>query len=103
MKLDHIHFLRRALALAPVCAALGGCMTSTPIWDAHFGEAARAIKQAQIIDPQAGTRNPSTPGVDGVAAVSTMDRYDKSYAKPTGTANPFVIGIGTGGGSSNGQ
>lgn len=103
MKLKYVHFLRLALALAPLCAALGGCMTSTPLWDARFGEAARAVKQAQIIDPQAGERNPSRPGVDGAAAVSAMNRYDKSFAKSSAAANPYVIGIGTGGGSSNGQ
>ena len=100
MKLDHITFLRRAIALAPVVAALGGCMSSSPIWDAHFGEAARAVSQAQIIDPQAAERNPSKQGVDGSAAVSAMHRYEKSFDTPPQVANPFVIGIGSGAGSS---
>lgn len=96
MKFDHITFLRRAVVLVPICAALGGCMTSTPIWDAHFGEAARAVAQAQIIDPHAAEHNPSTQGVDGKAAVSAMNRYDKLYEVPAQTVNPFVIGIGSG-------
>lgn len=100
MKRQHIHYLRRTLALAAICAALGGCMTSTPIWDAHFGEALRAVTASQVIDPQAAERNPSKPGVDGTAAVSAMRTYDKSFVAPARTANPFVIGIGTG---SSGQ
>lgn len=100
MKLDQINLLRRALILAPFLGALGGCMSSSPIWDAHFGEAVRATTQAQILDPQAGERNPSTQGVNGSAAVSAMQRYDKSFAAPAQTTNPFVIGIGTGSSAS---
>lgn len=100
MKRDHITFLRRALVIAPVFAALGGCMTSSPIWDAHFGEAARTVYKAQIIDPQAGEHNPSTQGVDGSAAVSAMHRYEKSFDAPRQATNPFVIGIGARSGSS---
>jgi hypothetical protein len=94
MKLDRIVFARRALAIVPVCALLGGCMSSSPIWDAHFGEAVRAITQAQIIDPQAGEHNPSTQGIDGKTAVSAMVTYDKSYEAPPPVTNTFVIGIG---------
>ena len=46
------------------CVALAGCMTSTPVWDEHFGEAARMAAQMQIIDPHAGEHAPSAPGVD---------------------------------------
>ena len=100
MKLNHMKSLRRTLWLAPVLGALGGCMTSTPIWDAHFGEAVRATTQAQILDPRAAERNPSTQGVNGSAAVSAMQRYDKSFAAPVQTSNPFVIGIGSGSSAS---
>ncbi|PTB20239.1 hypothetical protein C9I57_14280 [Trinickia symbiotica] len=98
MKVDRFLIARRALAFAASTTLLGGCMTSTPIWDAHFGEAVRAITQAQIIDPQAGEHNPSTPGVDGKAAVSAMTTYNKSFDAPAPTVNQFVIGIGGGGG-----
>jgi len=101
MKRDYVTSLRRVLAIAPVFAALGGCMTSTPVWDAHFGEAARSVVQAQIIDPQAAEHNPSAQGVDGSAAVSAMRRYDKSFSPAQQqSGNPFVIGIGAGGGSN---
>lgn len=96
MKLDHFVFARGALVIVPACALLGGCMSSSPIWDAHFGESVRAITQAQIIDPQAGEHSASTLGVDGKSAASAMDAYDKSFQAPTPTASPFVIGIGGG-------
>ncbi len=103
MKVDRFFTLRRAAALAMATTLLGGCMTTTPIWDAHFGEAVRAIKQAQIIDPQAGERNPFVPGVDGKAAVSAMTTYNKSFRAPAPTVNQFVIGVGGGGnGGGNG-
>ncbi|RKP43814.1 hypothetical protein [Trinickia fusca] len=96
MKLDLIVFARRALAIVPACALLGGCMSSSPIWDAHFGEAVTAIRQAQVIDANAGVNKPSADGIDGKTAVSTMAAYDKSYTTPAPPSYPFVIGIGSG-------
>lgn len=104
MKLNQYLFARRALLIvaAPACAALGGCMSSTPIWDAHFGEAVRTVTQAQVIDPDAGAHNPSTVGIDGKAANSAMGQYQKSFETPPPTFTPLMIGVGTGGGGGNG-
>jgi hypothetical protein len=101
MKLEHLYFVRRIALAVPFCAALGGCMTSSPIWEAHFGEAVKAASQAQIIDPQAAQHSPSTPGIDANSAVSAMTQYDKSYAQPITTANPYTIGVSSG--SSSGS
>jgi hypothetical protein len=105
MKLATLLFAARAALSATAFIALGGCMTSSPIWDAHFGEAERAATQAQIIDPQAAEHAPSVDGVDGKAAASAMAQYDKSFAQPVTNVNPFVIGVSNGGtgGSSSGQ
>ena len=99
MNVNHYLFVRRALviAAAPACAALGGCMSSSPIWDAHFGEAVRTVTQAQVIDAGAGARNPSAPGIDGKAANSAMGQYQKSFEAPPKTFTPLVLGVGTGG------
>lgn len=101
MKLALIVFARRAALVVPVCVALNGCMSSTPIWDAHVGEALKAVNQAQIIDPHAVEHAPATQGVDGVSARSAMDNYDKSFRQPAHTSNPYAIGVssGNGGGS----
>ncbi|MEX3967984.1 hypothetical protein AB4Y42_38275 [Paraburkholderia sp. EG286B] len=98
MKLENFAFVRRLLLIAPLGAALGGCMTSSPIWEAHFGEAVRHSMQAQIIDPDAG-QHASQPGVDGKSAASAMDNYDKSFQHPVTSANPYTIGVSGGGGS----
>ena len=98
MKLDNFALVRRFLLIAPLGAALGGCMTSSPIWEAHFGEAVRHSMQVQIIDPDAGQHAPQ-PGVDGKSAASAMDNYDKSFQHPVTSANPYTIGVSGGGGS----
>jgi hypothetical protein len=101
MKLERSQIMRRLALLMPACAFLGGCMSSSPIWDAHFGEAVRTVTQSQIIDPQAGEHAPSAPGIDGQSAVSAMTQYDKSFSQPPTSSNPYVIGVGTGTGTGS--
>ncbi|MEX3931198.1 hypothetical protein AB4Y32_05130 [Paraburkholderia phymatum] len=96
MKLELVNLVRRAAIVLPLCAALNGCMSSTPIWDKHMGEALKAVTQAQIIDPHAAQHAPSAPGIDGTSAASAMDSYDKSFRAPTPSPNAFVIGVGSG-------
>ena len=98
MKHEHFAFARWAALLVPACVALSGCMSSTPIWDKHFGEALKSVKEAQIIDPHAAEHAPSVQGVDGRAAASAMDTYDKSFQQPVPAPNAFVIGVGSGAG-----
>lgn len=98
MKLRLIAIVRQALLIVPLAAALGGCMTSSPIWEAHFGEAVRASTQAQIIDPDAAQRPAPAPGIDGKAAASAMNLYDKSYEQPPVADNAYTMGVS--GGSS---
>ncbi|RZF25054.1 hypothetical protein EVC45_35610 [Paraburkholderia sp. UYCP14C] len=103
MKLEHLLITRRAALLLTLCAtlsgSLSGCLSSSPIWDAHVGDAVRTVTQMQIIDPHAGEHTPSTPGIDGKAAVAAQQQYEKSFQAPVTTFNPFVIGIGSSGGT----
>ncbi len=92
-----------AVAAGTALLALGGCMTSTPIWDAHFGEAVRTVTQAQIIDPHAAEHAQASHDMDGRAAVSAVDVYQKSFEAPTPSPNAFVIGVGSGSGGGAGQ
>ncbi|CAG9245440.1 tRNA delta(2)-isopentenylpyrophosphate transferase [Paraburkholderia unamae] len=103
MKLENFACVRRFLLIAPLGAALGGCMTSTPIWDAHFGQAVRYSMQAQIIDPDAGKHGAAQQGVDGKSAASAMDLYDKSFQQPPTASSPYTIGVSGGGGGGGGQ
>jgi hypothetical protein len=90
---------KAALALG-VCTALTGCLTSSPKWDAHFGEAVTTVRDAQVIDPNAATRQPPTVGIDAKSAAAAMANYDRSFKQPLQSSNPFVIGIGGGGTTS---
>ncbi|ABC36273.1 hypothetical protein [Burkholderia thailandensis] len=101
MNLDYFTLTRRLVLAASLAASLGGCMSSTPVWDSRFGDSVRAVMQAQIIDPHAAEHAPSTPGVDGSAAAAALDNYDKSFQQIEPTPNAFVIGVG--GGKSGGQ
>jgi hypothetical protein len=103
MKHQYFAFTRWAALLVPACVALSGCMSSTPIWDKHMGEALKAVKEAQIIDPHAADHAQSAQTMDGKSAASAMDTYDKSFQAPVATPNAFVIGVGSGAGGSGGQ
>ncbi|WP_396333767.1 hypothetical protein [Burkholderia anthina] len=94
MNSAYLVFLRRAALAMPLAFALAGCMSSSPVWDSRFGDSVRAVTQAQIIDPHAAEHAPSYPGVDGAAAASAMDNYNKSFVQLEPKSNTFVIGIG---------
>ncbi|WP_421380765.1 hypothetical protein ACOCG7_34470 (plasmid) [Paraburkholderia sp. DD10] len=80
--------------LVPACVALNGCLSTTPNFDRHFGESVRSFSEAQIIDPDAASKHPSTVGVDGKAAVAAMSNYNASLKAPSPSTNAFVIGVG---------
>ncbi len=94
MKLEYIV----ALALA---APLAGCMSSSPVWESHFGEAVQTAVQAQIIDPDAAEHGVTTQGIDGKSATSALNLYDKSFQQPPATNNAFTMGVSGGGGGGS--
>jgi hypothetical protein len=71
---------RLLLALLPV--ALSGCVTPTPEYDKHFGEAVRTAIAQQTINPDASRNTDPVLGLDGKAANRTMQNYDKSFVTP---------------------
>jgi hypothetical protein len=92
--------LIRASACAGISLSLAGCLTSTPQWDAHFGETVQQISASQVLNPQAGTNADPVAGVDGGAAAASMFRYDKSFSQPAVVSSPFGIGLGSSGSTS---
>lgn len=52
----------------------------------------------QVLDPGAGVRREPPSGIDGQAAKSGFDAYQKSYRAPQPQPNAFTIGVGGGGG-----
>jgi predicted Zn-dependent protease len=71
--------------------ALAGC-SSSPRIDNHFGEAVRANLSAQVVNPAASNNANPAAGVDGHAARSAQERYEKSF---TQTENKQTLLIGT--------
>lgn len=89
--------LLAALVLG-VAAQLTGCSSTTPELDAKFGDAMRAVREGQTLDPAASANEDPVLGVDGKAAVSAQDRYQESFKSPPKTFE--ILGIG---GSLGGQ
>ena len=83
------YFIRRAVLALLACAA-SGCVSTTPDWDKHFGAANRGNLAAQVLNPSAAaSRNPAL-GLDGRAARSAIDNYQRSFARPEGQPAAMV-------------
>lgn len=67
--------------LVSACAA-----TSTPHFDAQFGDSVQAAKQRQVLYP-AGYQ-PAYPqrGLDGKAANTAIEQYQNSFVQPSSSA-----------------
>ena len=87
--------LRIAVSLG-ACAALGGCLSSTPAWDRNFGYAVTTIRQMQTLNPDASDNTDPVAGVDGRTADAAQTAYYKSFTAPTPPTNVFTIGVGAG-------
>jgi hypothetical protein len=92
--------LIRASVCAGISLSLAGCLTSTPQWDAHFGETVLQLSASQVLNPEAGSNIDPVTGVDGGAAASAMFHYDKSFSQPVVVSSPFGAGIGSSGSST---
>ncbi len=73
-----------------------GCAPTTPRMDMHFGEAVNTAKAQQTINPDASRNTDPVAGLDGQAAKSTIDLYQKSFKSPPPPVNVFTIGVGSG-------
>jgi hypothetical protein len=80
--------------------SLTGCASPTPMLDEHFGEAVRAARLAQTLNPNAGQDTAPVTGMDGVAAEQSIDRYHASFRNPPPVVNVVNIGGGIGGGGA---
>jgi type IV pilus biogenesis protein CpaD/CtpE len=66
-------------AVWTLVAVLTGCASAAPDWESRHGDASRQMHAAQVIDPQAPTRNRDIQGVDGKAAAGVVRAYAESY------------------------
>ena len=84
-----------AITFSGLCAAalVSGCASHTPHLDRQFGSAARAAAQQQVLNPATPT-TPLITGMDGKAAKSAYDNYQKSYKDPQPQTGALSIGVG---------
>lgn len=85
------------ITLTLLLGLLSACASNTPNYDAKFGDAVRAARQAQTLN--AGTTADTDPvmGLDAQAAVKAQERYQDSFKTPPKTFEVINIGGGLAG------
>jgi len=87
--------MRTLLPGALALILLGGCAASTtPQLDSQLGVAVRTARSQQTLDPQAVNRAAPPLGLDGKAAHSAYELYQKSFKAPEPQTTAFTIGVG---------
>ena len=92
----------RVFLIVGACAALDGCLSSTPHWDQTFGESIKQVTAMQTLNPRASDNDDPVAGIDGAAADAAQGRYAKSFLTPPPPVNVFTIGVGAGGSGGSG-
>ena len=89
-------YLRSASVVCLLAASLAmtACTSTTPNLDQHFGSGVNLIKEQQLINPQAVHNANPVNGIDGMAAKSAYDTYQKSYKSPEPHSGSLTIGLG---------
>ena len=84
--------------LSIIVGGSAGCATRTPVLDRSFGDAVRAARAQQTLNPNAGRDADPVVGLDGLAARESIERYKDSAKAPPPVTNVINIGGGIGGG-----
>lgn len=79
------------LAACVLLIILPGCST-TPNYDARFGDAVRQARLAMTRNPSASGNPDQVAGLDGQAAREALARYHDSYKAPPPVVNVINIG-----------
>lgn len=70
---------------------LGACST-TPNYDAKFGDAVRQARMQMTINPNAGNDPDQVAGMDGKSAKEAVTRYQGTFKEPPPVTNVINIG-----------
>jgi hypothetical protein len=94
--MDINRFVRavRPMLAASLALPIAACMSSTPRWDAQFGDSVRLTLSQQIRDPEAGNNAKAPDGVDGRAATEALERYHKSFRDPQPQSSGLSTTVG---------
>ncbi|SDD14845.1 hypothetical protein SAMN05444679_10830 [Variovorax sp. CF079] len=87
----------KLLVIAALAGLLAGCASTTPNYDARFGDAVRDAKRKMTINPDAGRNTDQALGMDGRASRESLLRYHDSYKTPPPAVNVINIGGAIGG------
>lgn len=81
-----------------IVVTLAGCadLSSTPRYDSQFGDAVRAAKRTQQLNPYASVSKDPVLGLDGVSAVNAIGRYQCPEAAATQPALTINLGSSLG-------
>ncbi|MES2018877.1 MAG: pilus assembly protein [Pseudomonadota bacterium] len=81
------------MSAVALLASVAGCASTTPNLDQQFGVAAKVAVQQQTLHPGAPASQ-SVAGMDGSAAKSAYDNYQKSFKDPVPQTGALSIGVG---------
>lgn len=81
----------KTFAAIVLTGLLAACST-TPNYDAKFGDAVREARQQMTINPDAGNNPDQVAGMDGKSAKEAVTRYQASFKAPPPVTNVINIG-----------
>ena len=84
--------------LCLVAALLSGCVATAPEWNSRFGDASRQARAAQVIDPDAPTRNTALGSTDGKAVAGMQNAYAEKFGYGVKEAKQPTLVINNGAG-----
>ena len=79
----------RGAAVLALALAAGGCASTSPRYDAQFGDSVRSTMASQVVDPAAVLNANPVIGLDGSAARAAHANYESSFRRPS-TAEPSL-------------
>lgn len=81
----------KKIALTLLLGLVAGCST-TPNYDAKFGDAVRDARMQMTLNPNAGSNPDQALGLDGKSAREAMVLYQGTFKAPPPVTNVINIG-----------
>lgn len=89
--MDTRNSISRSLSLLALAATLAACAETTPRWDSTFGSSVRSMFAAQVINPAAVRNTNPVAGMDGKAARSAQEKYERGASEPEQSSAPVTL------------